>query len=75
MLNSLPQMLEYKLGGLTKNSRSYFVSSELLSYHYVHLMVLMYSSIVISSVNPVITAYSVNTSFIDCSYSVWVFCN
>jgi len=24
---------------------------------------------------PLITAYSVNTSFIDCSYSVWVFRN
>jgi len=35
-----------------QNSRSYFVSSKiLLSYHYVHLMVLMYSSMGISSVN------------------------
>jgi len=36
-----------------QNSRSYFVSSKiLLSYHYVHLMVLMYSSMGISSINP-----------------------
>ena len=36
-----------------QNFRSYFVSSKLLlSYHYVHLMVLVYSSMGISSVNP-----------------------
>ena len=35
-----------------QNFRSYFVSSKLLlSYHYVHLMVLMYSSMGISPVN------------------------
>ena len=51
-----PKVLSLKTGLSTptehpQNSRSYFVSSKLLlSYHYVHLMVLMYS-MGISSVN------------------------